>query len=118
MNLSLLSPSEATAMTTTAYAPTGHTPPVGRTCEISAIYAVRTPQHLATVLGILARDDFHHATNNPFDQETADFFALRGHNFVGPCWFLWFDTSGELHATRIGKSGIIRELTGTQATKH
>ncbi|MFC7591063.1 hypothetical protein ACFQYP_50765 [Nonomuraea antimicrobica] len=107
-----------TAYAPTAYAPTGHTLPVGRTCETSAIYAVRTPQHLETVLGIAARDDFHYATTNPFDQETADFFTLRERNFVGPCWFVWFDTSGELHATRIGKSGIIRELTGSQAGNH
>lgn len=101
--------------TTTAFAATNHSLPVGSTCESSAIYAVRTTEQLTTVLAIAARDDFHFASNNPFDQETADVFTFRDRNYTGPFWFLWHDTAGELHATRIGKSGILREITGSEA---
>ncbi|MFF3665432.1 hypothetical protein [Microtetraspora malaysiensis] len=93
--------------------------PLGSALEASTVHdSIRTPEARATVLAIAARAEFRFASNNPFDEFNVEHMAVRGRNHTGPFWFLWHDTTGELHASRIGKAGnVLRELTGSEAAR-
>lgn len=77
--------------------------PVGVDGKYQFVYLVRSQHQRATVCEIAARDDFAYANDNPFAVDVAP-------GYTGPFSFVWTDTAGALHVTRIGKRGnILRE---------
>jgi hypothetical protein len=76
--------------------------PVGNTYRQTPVMNVRTPEQRATVLAIVASDDFDFAGLNPFDDPHGE---LKG--YTGPFVFVWYDKAGRLHSVRIGKRGNV-----------
>lgn len=61
---------------------------------------LRTPQQLAVVKELIARDDFDFACMNPFEDPYNEL-----HGYTGPFVFIWYTKDGKMNARRIGKRG-------------
>lgn len=63
---------------------------------------LRDVRQLVTVLGLAALPEFDFACANPFEDPYGE---LNG--YVGPFWFMWYSTDGEMHSDHIGSNGLI-----------
>lgn len=85
--------------------------PIGAKREIEEVIfypGFRTEEQFEVVRSIVESSNFDFAScpQGLFTPESAD------STYQGPFCFLWYDKSGVLHLTRIGKRGkILRELT-------
>lgn len=79
--------------------------PVGVDREPQNVHDAHSAPQRAFVARIVARSDFAYACENPFTLEQ------KAHRYSGPFWFLWYDTSDQLHAVKVGVLGrVLKEV--------